>query len=55
MDRRQAEIAWQIKEQVSELAKRATDADLPELAYLLDCCRVEADNIIEQAGGVEEH
>jgi hypothetical protein len=53
MDQNQAEVALQIREQAAELSRRATEANLATLAYLLDCARIEANNIIEQAGGEE--
>jgi hypothetical protein len=54
MDANQADIAWQIREQAADLSRRATEANLPMLAYLLDCARIEANNIIEQAGGANK-
>jgi hypothetical protein len=54
MDSKQADIAWQIREQAAELSRRATEANLPMLAYLLDCARIEAYTIIEQAGGPDK-
>jgi hypothetical protein len=54
MDPKQADIALQIRDQAAELCRRATEANLPMLAYLLDCARIEANNIIEQAGGADK-